>query len=250
MAASYWSKTGWRKQLLEETGFKQAGVVQMNATEPMGETAMAMDGGTSSDIRNDIAVGDILYVHDKSGGGGTEGWFQPKLLGTVTALGGTTALTIGGGIANTATNNDYVYILKDSSGVLATPLRTTELYLDDADDGSTYFYSKKFDWHVKEDFTLALNYAYGNRQDLTLVTDTALNNVEIVGSVNGSQWAILEDFGTCTIDGVVCAKVYDIDAKGILPYMAIRTTGTTTDQGTHSDASGILMIRVAVIPHG
>ena len=254
MADSYWAKTGWRKQSLEDTGFKQAGAVQLNANEPAGETAIVLDGGTDTgsgaDIRNDINAGDVLYCSDTSGGGGASGWFQPKLMGKVASVDSATALTMEtGGLARAADNNDYVYILKDNSGVLATPIRTTELYLDDADDG-TYFYSKKFDWHVKEDFTLVLNYGYGNKEGLTLATDSNLNNVEVVGSINGASWAVLDDFGSCLIDGVACAKVYDIDAKGVMPYMAIRTTGTTNDQGTNSDSGGILMVRVAVVPHG
>ena len=255
MAASYWAKTGWRKQLLEDTGFKQAGAVQLNATEPAGETAIVLDGGTDTgdgaDIRNDISAGDVLYCHDKSGGGNALGWFQPKLMGRVKSVDSATTLTMQDeGLARNADDDDFVYILQDNSGVLATPIRTTELYLDAADDGSTYFYSEKFDWHVKEDFTLVLNYGYGNKEGLTLATDSNLNNVEVVGSINGLNWAVLEDFESCLIDGVVCAKVFDIDAKGVMPYMAIRTTGTTTAQTTHSDSGGILKINVAVVPHG
>ena len=251
MADSYFDKLGWKKELVNQTSFVGT-TVQINngSNEVAGQTVITVDGGTDSDIRNDIAVGDVLYWHVNANNvGGSGEWFLPTLMGTVLTTDSATQFTLSSGLVAQADDDGYIYKLTTDSGRLSTPVRTIDLYLDDADDG-TVFYSPRFDWIVREDFSIAVNCMVVNKADLTLASSATLNDFEVVGSVNGTNWVKLEDFGELSINGACINKVYDIDAKGVLPYMALRTTGPSADQGAASDAGGILKIKIAVVPHG
>ena len=248
MADSYWDPTGWRKESQHPTSFIPT-TVQINngSGEALGQTAITVDGA-GGDATTEISIGDYIYASAQSSHNNENGWFAPLEMGKVTNVTADT-ITVADGILNTIANNYYIYKLNPHSGILRSPLKWTILYLDDADDGSTEFTSPRFDWLVDGDFSLVLNYEPFNRADLTMNGTCTINDVEIVGSVNGTNWAVLEDFTELDADGKVCSKVYDVDAKGVLPYMAIRTTGPSVDQGTHSDGGGILGIKVAIVPH-
>ena len=247
MADSYWDPTGWRKESQHPTSFIPT-TVQINngSDEALGQIAITVDGA-GGDATTEISTGDYIYASAKPDHNAEDGWFTPLEMGKVTNV-AATEITVGDGILNTIADDYYIYKLNPHSGILRTPLKWTILYLDDVDDG-TEFTSPRFDWLVDSDFSLVLNYEAFNRADLTMNGSTTVNDVEIVGSVNGTNWAVLKDFGELDADGKVCSKVYDIDAQGVLPYMAIRTTGPSADQGTHSDGGGVLGIKVAIVPH-
>ena len=256
MADTYFDKLGWRSQSIEKLAFPWTGLQTTGSTAVGNTGSIEVDGNevagsqyfvegatTAIDIRNHFSVGDTIYsnaVRSKN---------PPSLVGTITAFADSTHFTCGGDTQVALANNDYIFKIHPNSGELRTPLRSTWLYLDDADDG-TYFYSKRFNWQVNEDFTILFNGLYGNRHDFTLVTDSNINNIEVVGSVNGNTWSLLKDFTELNVDGNAIAVVYDLDTYGVLPWMAIRTTGTTNAQSTHGDDGTPLKMSVVVVPHG
>ena len=91
--------------------------------------------------------------------------------------------------------------------------------------------TEPFDFPVNGDLTVAINATAG---DFTGVSG-ATADVSVIGSVDGTNYVELADKTICvqdsdgTIDGAMKVFVYDYDAKGRLPYMALRiqmNTGT------------------------
>ena len=253
MAAGYWDKLGWRKQLVTLGHGLTSTSVQINngSDEAAGQTVITVDGGTDSDIRNDISAGDIVYNNVSGGHTGANGeWFTPTLMGRVASTDSATQFTLDApGLKFQADNNDYIYVDSGKSGEIVTPVRTTSVWLDDVT--SVTGRSAKMDWAVKEDFTIVINAMVGNVSNLGLAGgSTTLNSVKVEGSINGNNWVELKDFGNISCDGVAIAKVYDIDANGVLPYMCISTAGPSAAQSTGSDAGGPVELKIAVVPHG
>ena len=96
--------------------------------------------------------------------------------------------------------------------------------------------TEPFDFPVFGDLSVIVNTGAVN------ITDTYFGDVnqkiQMMGSVDGTNYAILGEVTNKTFDTIPYLYLYDYDAKGKCPYMKIRLIGTGT--GTET-------IKVAVI---
>ena len=93
-------------------------------------------------------------------------------------------------------------------------------------------YSKNFGWAVKSDFTVVTNYTgatVGNHQ------------IFVEGSVDGTNWFELDNSGSAAGNSAPQVYIYDIDTKGIMPYMRLKFDPS----GNWADAD----LKVVVNPH-
>jgi hypothetical protein len=90
-------------------------------------------------------------------------------------------------------------------------------------------YTKPFDFPILGDFMVTMN-ASGIDIDATTTAD-----VVVQGSVDGSNWvalaAVIADSDGSMDEGQI-SKLYDIDTKGVLPYMRLAITQATPSEST------------------
>ena len=110
-------------------------------------------------------------------------------------------------------------------------------------DGIAQINTEPFDWSVDGDFTVALNVTLG-----TITADAGDVDVDIEGSVDGTNYVKMADLVTWNAGGGAAAEVvglgvYDYDVSGKLPYMRI-----AADCG--SDAGSVSVgVKIVVTPH-
>ena len=111
-------------------------------------------------------------------------------------------------------NIDITQSATGASGINAQVRHECHMWNVDTAD----FASLPFDWAVNGDFTVVVNSA-GNSAD----ADPGAIEVEIEGSVDGTNWTQLQDMGDFSpgTSAVVGTLVYDFDTYGKMPYMRV-----------------------------
>ena len=108
-----------------------------------------------------------------------------------------------------------------------------DLQLASGDNADT----QDFDFPVFGDLSIIVNTMGVDCTD-TYFGD-ADQKIQMMGSVDGTNYAILGEVTNKTFDAIPYLYLYDYDAKGKCPYMKIRLIGTGTGGNT---------IKIAVIP--
>ena len=145
-----------------------------------------------------------------------------------TSGGGTTG-TLPSGISNHQTATG-------ASGTNNQVRRECTVWNVDTDDFST----PAFNWRVNSDFTVVVN---GAGQSLAL--DPGAVEVDIEGSIDGSNWIQMKDMGDWSpgTGAVVGTLIYDYDANGVMPYMRV------TMNSANDVDNGPKPFKVNVFPH-
>ncbi len=95
--------------------------------------------------------------------------------------------------------------------------------------------SEPFDFPIMGDLTITINPTIVNFDGASGATV----DVSVIGSVDGTNYIELADKTVCvqdsdgTIDGAAKTFVYDYDAKGRLPYMALRIQSSAGIDGAY-----------------
>ena len=141
-----------------------------------------------------------------------------------------------GSNTNSAINTDSAdeanIDITSNGGINAQVRHECHMWLIDGDDTET----KDFDWAVQGNFTLVLNSA------LQTISDPGNVDVDVVGSVDGTNYVKLQDVvtwnaGTATVGH----GVYDAATNGILPYMRIRLDGDNVDNSDKPIKINVIM---------
>ena len=141
-----------------------------------------------------------------------------------------------GSNTNSAINTDSAdeanIDITSNGGINAQVRHECHMWLIDGDDTET----KDFDWAVQGNFTIVLNSA------LQTISDPGNVDVDVVGSVDGTNYVKLQDVvtwnaGTATVGH----GVYDAATNGILPYMRIRLDGDNVDNSDKPIKINVIM---------
>ena len=122
-----------------------------------------------------------------------------------------------------------------SEGLLSTrPRHECHMWLDD----TSAIYTKDFNFPVNGDLTITFN-----ATKLALAGTIGTCTAQVMGSVDGTNYVELKALGTTSFDTAVVTYVYDYDAEGRMPHMALAVTPNNGDDRSATP------VKIVVTPH-
>ena len=105
-------------------------------------------------------------------------------------------------------------------------------------DADALTQTQDFNWPVDGDLTITFNATKRN-----LGASPGNCTAQVLGSIDGTTYVELKALGTTTVDNAVIHYVYDYDAEGRMPHMALAVTPAQGDDRSTTP------IKIVVTPH-